>query len=810
MKRIIAYLLVFVLLLTTVSSIAFAEDEEFDASGLEIKLKINTKWQSYDPALILKVMKRADYQIIAPARPFIKELEAELSWDGEKQQITCTKGDTTIVFTIDSMTATVNGEEIELITPAELIDDTSYLPVEICGQYFNYHVIERDYGRTIKLVQKTLDTYPGEGEIKPGMAELVSTYHRPVPTEFEKSNRLDDLLYFDEDLEYVPEEELLGTDEIDMSLLPTGNVIYTSEDLFKGVPTQNGANGRFEVVDVTDGSGFDKALELECWYPPTNTVDWICKPEIRLEEFVDPSDKYIVKFWARTTHGGNPDTGYGTIYFHCEEDYDRTWIKSISETLRIPDKWTEFVFLATGVKNANHFGVQPGFYLQTIQIAGFEAQKLAPDADVSILENRKLQDLQKPQYAKEAPWRAEALERIEKVRKGDFKVVVKDKDGNPVPNADVKFDMFEHEFQIGAALDGDFWNPNHTKYTTNNVQSLATVCNAAGCGNALKLADFESNPMAARRIIDDCKNLGIKYFRGHSIWMPTLTDGNGDKPYHIFGPGVAKNMDWETFKDYVKEHINCFVALYPELNEVEGSNEMTNRVTYDKFGHEYLEELYRWVDEVIPDTMKLVICDNQTDNDKYWDRLDEFQEHGVPIDGFGLQGHGTHPGVNYEVNDYANTFRPTERLFFYDRYAYEYGKPFSITEFSARADEEDYQADIVRDQLIAAFSHPACEAITAFWLSDTYAAYNNRVYGPSPLYGADYVKKLSWYQWTDLFYNKWWTRNETTVTDAEGRGQIRGFYGDYDVTVSVGGKEVKAVMAAFHKGYENELTIILD
>ena len=38
------------------------------------------------------------------------------------------------------------------------------------------------------------------------------------------------------------------------------------------------------------------------------------------------------------------------------------------------------------------------------------------------------------------------------------------------------------------------------------------------------------------------------------------------------------------------------------------------------------------------------------------------------------------------------------------------------------------------------------------------------------------------------------------------------FFGvkDSAVTVSVGGKEVKKVMAAFHKGYDNVLTITLD
>ena len=46
---------------------------------------------------------------------------------------------------------------------------------------------------------------------------------------------------------------------------------------------------------------------------------------------------------------------------------------------------------------------------------------------------------------------------------------------------------------------------------------------------------------------------------------------------------------------------------------------------------------------------------------------------------------------------------------------------------------------------------------------------------------------------------KWWTRGVESVTDNNGAAEVSGFYGDYDVTVSVDGKEVKSTMAAFHK-----------
>lgn len=57
-------------------------------------------------------------------------------------------------------------------------------------------------------------------------------------------------------------------------------------------------------------------------------------------------------------------------------------------------------------------------------------------------------------------------------------------------------------------------------------------------------------------------------------------------------------------------------------------------------------------------------------------------------------------------------------------------------------------------------------------------------------------------------YNKWWTRDAKATTDKNGVATIRGFYGDYDVTVSAKGKTVTE-MVAFHKGYDNVLEIVI-
>ncbi|MBO5008130.1 MAG: hypothetical protein J6D26_04795 [Clostridia bacterium] len=803
MKRLTVFLLVLVLALGCMSYGASAEEADLDTM-----LKINSEYQQYD--LILVTLARANYQLLAPARPFAEALGAELEWDGENQQITLTKDDKTAVITLDAPSAMVNGEEVILETPAQLVGATSYLPVEFVGKSLGYRVLREQYGRYVRLVSSTNTTSPYyNGDIKPGMAELISDYHRPVPTEFERSNELDDLMFYT-DYEYIPEEELLKEKTFDMSKLPSGEVIYTNDDFVDSSGSGETVNGWWKPVEIDDeGVDFDRAVQICCTYPPSNTTFFIVKPTKRIESYVDPKDKYLVKFSVRLVGGGHVDTGAGKVYVHVEESDKSTWIKSVEETVEFGSDWTTVYAIATGVDNANHIGVTTGFWRQTIEIGGFEVQKLDRNTDITWYEEyKKPVDLISPELSKDAPWRQEALDRIEEVRKGDFKVVVQDKEGNPVEGAEVEFDMFEHEFRFGAVLDASFWNQYAGGALTNYINTLGVNFNSVGAGNGTKLEDTDSNLRIAKRKFDDAKNLGIKHFRGHVLWMPSLASGDVG-PYRFYGHKQPESMDWATFENYVKNHFNHVMTAFPEITELEVANEMVNRVTWDsRFGPDYLHELFYWADEIRKkngyDDMKLGYCDNQIGNAKYWEKLDSFQAKDLPYEVLVHQGHS----YDFANDPYANVRRVSTYLQSWDRFVYEYEKQFTISEFSCSSDTQEFQADFTRDVLIAAFSHPGCEAFNIFWYSDVWSG-SKAPAGCAPLYDKNFKPKLGLNQWQDLIYNKWWTKDAITTTDSEGKGQVRGFYGDYDITVTVDGKPVKTEMAAFHKGYENELVITL-
>jgi hypothetical protein len=78
----------------------------------------------------------------------------------------------------------------------------------------------------------------------------------------------------------------------------------------------------------------------------------------------------------------------------------------------------------------------------------------------------------------------------------------------------------------------------------------------------------------------------------------------------------------------------------------------------------------------------------------------------------------------------------------------------------------------------------------------------------SPVYDENWNVKLCGEQFIDLFYNKFWTR-ESGKTNNNGQYNLRGFYGDYEITASKDGK-TKTVLASLRKGNNNTVEIVLD
>lgn len=69
-----------------------------------------------------------------PARFVAENLGADVKWDNDTRKVTITKDDITIIITINSQTALVNGKAIVLDSPAFIENDRTYTPLRFIAE----------------------------------------------------------------------------------------------------------------------------------------------------------------------------------------------------------------------------------------------------------------------------------------------------------------------------------------------------------------------------------------------------------------------------------------------------------------------------------------------------------------------------------------------------------------------------------------------------------------------------------------------------------------------------------------------------
>lgn len=86
-----------------------------------------------------------------PLRNVSELLGAIVDWNGERKEVTISKGHTTIVQEIDSSTAKVNSRIIEIGASAMIKDNTTYVPVRFVSEVLGNQVDWDQETRTVKI-----------------------------------------------------------------------------------------------------------------------------------------------------------------------------------------------------------------------------------------------------------------------------------------------------------------------------------------------------------------------------------------------------------------------------------------------------------------------------------------------------------------------------------------------------------------------------------------------------------------------------------------------------------------------------------
>ena len=173
--------------------------------------------------------------------------------------------------------------------------------------------------------------------------------------------------------------------------------------------------------------------------------------------------------------------------------------------------------------------------MQTLEIADFRFVNYGSVVKVSDLPRTR--SVYKGMEAN-AAWRKEAEARIEKIRKGDITVIVKNASGKTVPNANVSLAMTKHAFGFGTAV-ADYMISAQTPDGDKYRDWVKKYCSKVVIENDLKWGNFERDPAAAKRVVGwlNANNIPVK---GHNLVWPSYNNSPTRHPCDRHGQGEAR------------------------------------------------------------------------------------------------------------------------------------------------------------------------------------------------------------------------------------------------------------------------------
>ena len=481
-------------------------------------------------------------------------------------------------------------------------------------------------------------------------------------------------------------------------------------------------------------------------------------------------DTLLLRFYARAAA---PSKGAVTeVLFESKgPDYSR----SVGTGLRLGSDWRRYQIpfrahqdFAPG-EGVTRFRV--GYADQSFELGGLELLSFGDD---SSPQDFALLGFGYAGRAEDAPWRLPAQERIERYRMAELRLRVVDADGQPVPDAEVEVTQTRHSFPFGSALDAATFLENATYRET-----FFELFNQATFENDLKWTPWEAQgPESVLAALGrlEAKNIGV---RGHTlIWPCEATFCLPEDVERLLETG-----DTDALRARIDAHfVDVLEATQGRIAEWDVVNEASANVRLNDLLGE--DERARWFERAqeLEPTAKLFI--NDYDNlgegklDAEYKRvIRALLDAGAPLDGVGLQGH------------FAYQLTPPEEL--HERLTDfgQFGLPLAITEFDVDIPDEQLQANYLRDVLTVAFANPYVESFTlwGFWAG--------RHWRPqAALYRDDWTPKPAAEAYQELVFGDWWTE-ENGETNNSGIYQLRGFLGDYQISVTVDGEAVTRTFA---------------
>ena len=420
------------------------------------------------------------------------------------------------------------------------------------------------------------------------------------------------------------------------------------------------------------------------------------------------------------------------------------------------------------------------------------------------------------------------LHGIESNRKGFATLRFMTSDKQPLKNVHVEVKQKTHDFKVGANLfmldefDKPEQNAAYKEFfaSTFNMATLPFYWSDLEPEQG-KPRFAKDSPKLYRRpppdlCLEFCQANGIEP-KGHCLnyaefvpkWVSreVADEKRGlDKYFRELAERYAQQIpDWEVTNETWWGYKKNF-PFYNEPDFVEWSFETAARYFHNN--------------RLIINESRARIWDNQHfygNRSLYYMQIERALSKGARIDAIGMQYHMFNRAED-ELEKTAAFYDP-ERIFdVLDCYA-KFGRPIQITEltlpaYSYTPEDEDIQAEILRNVYSIWFSHPAMEAILYWNLVDGFAygtVQGDMTSGENYYHGGliryDFTPKPAFLVLKELF-EKTWRTNLSLDSGNTDELMFKGFYGEYELIVTAGDKTVTQTLH-LSKHYKNELDIII-
>ena len=394
---------------------------------------------------------------------------------------------------------------------------------------------------------------------------------------------------------------------------------------------------------------------------------------------------------------------------------------------------------------------------------------------------------------------------IEQYRKGYANILVKDSEGNPIPNVKITVNQKSHEFKFGAnlfmldELETEEKNEAYKKYfaDTFNMATLPFYWDATEPEKGHTRYDKNSVKLYRRPPIDLC----IEFCEKHGIEPRE----HALAYEHYFPDWLSGASVFEVKKELERRYKEISERYSDKIPTIEVTNEMKwtkgKTAFYDE--PDFVEWCFKTAEKYFP-ANQLVINewsvppweDNCRATDNYYSYIEANILKGAKIDAIGMQYHMFFKSEN-EYEKTRPFYNPENLYNHMDLYS-SFGKPLQVTEvtipaYSNSEEDEALQAEIIEKLYSIWFSHSNMEQIIYWNLVDGYAAFapqGDMTAGENYYYGGllrfDMTPKPAYYTLKNLIQKKWHT-DETVFTNECGNASFKGFYGKYDLKIEIDG-----------------------